>query len=82
MSLPLWDDIEVPPDWTLVDINGIEPESLRQELQGAALELWVDQAPASFEDPIDRPWDPSEGMFAVKDSGGNIVAIQLVIEVE
>lgn len=82
MSLPLWDDIDLPPDWTLVDINGLEPESLRQEMQGLALEVWVEQAPDSFEDFTEREWDPNEGMFAVKDASGDIVAIQLVVEVE
>ncbi len=82
MSLPLWDDIELPPDYTLVDINGLEPESLRLEMQAEALDLWMEQAPASFEDPMDRDWDPNEAMFVVKDGNGDIVGIQLIIEVE
>ena len=41
MSLPLWDPIELPPDHTLIDINSIEPEPLRLQLQARALELFV-----------------------------------------
>jgi len=80
MSLPLWDPIELPPDHTLIDINSIEPEPLRLQLQARALELFAE---VTGEDPtIDpRAWSDEEGCFAIY-VGAEIVGVSLVFGVE
>ena len=82
MALPLWDDIELPPDHTLVDINGLEPESLRLEMQGRALELWIAEVDADVEDFVERDWNDDEGIFAIYDADDVIVGIQIITDVE
>lgn len=82
MSLPLWDDIELPPDFTLRDVNGLEPESLRQEMQGLALQLWVEETEEPWDDVATREWSDDEGIFAVFDGDDEIVGIYIMTGVE
>jgi len=76
--LPLWDPIALPPDSSLVDINSIEPESLRVELQAQALEAYLDDVGV---DAVVRDWSDAEGMFAVYEDD-EIVGVVLIIGVE
>lgn len=91
--IPLWDDIEIPPGYTLRDINDLSDEprvdsdgnpipSLRVEMQGRALELWVEEEVGSWEAFTVREWSDDEGMFAVYDATDTIVGIQILVEVE
>lgn len=80
MSIPLWDPIAIPPGHTMVDINGISPPELQLELQGEALQLWLDETGDPFEE---RDWSDEEGMFAVyEDASGDIVAVTIIVGVE
>lgn len=81
MSLPLWDPIEVPPDTTLVDVNAIEDDDLRLQLQGEALDLWIEEQGLSYEDQIVREWSEDEGVFAVYEDG-EIVGLTFIVGVE
>ena len=76
MSLPLWDPIDVPPDWTLVDINSIEDDDERQECQAKAMQAWLDAG-----EEIPREWDDNEGIFVVRDLSGEVVGIAIVLDV-
>ena len=76
--MPLWDPIALPPDSSLVDINSIEPESLRVELQAQALEAYLDDVGV---DDVVRDWSDAEGMFAVYEDD-EIVGVVLIIGVE
>jgi hypothetical protein len=78
MSLPLWDPIELPPDTVCVDINSIEPESLRVELQAEALAAYLDDEGV---DDVVRDWSDDEAMFAVYE-GDEIVGVVLIVGVE
>ena len=82
MAIPIWDDIDVPPDLTLVDVNGLEPESLRLQMQARVLNLWVDEAPDSLEHLVGHDWDDNEGAFAIKDADGVIIGLQIIMDVE
>lgn len=77
MSLPLWDPIDLPPSYTLVDINSLE-EPLRAEMQAEALRLWIDETGEPF---AVREWDDNEGIFAVYEDG-EIVGISIMTDVE
>ena len=76
--LPLWDPIALPPEALLVDINSIEPEALRVELQARALEAYL--ADAGVDDVV-RDWSDDEGMFAVYEDD-EIVGVVLILGVE
>lgn len=78
MALPIWDPIEIPPDYTLVDINGIADEDLRLSLQAQALEVWMDETGGEWQP---RLWDPNEGAFAIYD-GEELLGITVIWEVE
>ena len=82
MSLPLWEDIELPPDFTLRDINGLEPESFRTEMQALALELWVEETEEPWDDVATRDWSDDEGFFIVLDGSAEIVGILIMTGVE
>ena len=82
MSMPLWEDIELPPNFTLRDINGLEPESFRQEMQGLALQLWVEETEEPWDDVATREWSDDEGMFVVFDGDDEIVGIYIMTGVE
>ena len=79
MALPLWDPIALPPDYTLVDINSLTPESFMQEMQAQALQLWVDETGEPFGE---RDWSDDEGIFAVYDGGGDVVGVVIIVDVE
>lgn len=81
-SLPLWDDIELPPNFTLRDINGLEPEDLRTEMQALALELWVEETGEPWDDVATRDWNVDEGIFVVLDGDGEIVGVYIMTAVE
>jgi hypothetical protein len=82
MPLPLWDDISLPPDFLLRDINSLEPETLRKEMQALALELWIEETGESWEGLAVREWSDDEGIFAVIDGDEEIVAIYIMTGVE
>lgn len=77
MSLPLWDPIELPPDFTLIDVNSIEDEDERLLRQSQVLEM-LDENP--FENP--REWSDDEGMFLVLDASGAKVGLALILDTE
>jgi len=81
MSLPLWDPIQMPPDYTLVDINSLEPEELRQSMQSQALALWLAEIGEEPGASIVREWSHDEGMFAVYDAANTIVGITIISDV-
>lgn len=76
MSLPLWDPIDLPPDWTLIDINSIDDEDLRLKLQGEIMQAWLDD-----DGDIPREWSANEGIFAVYDSANELLGVALMLEV-
>ena len=78
MSLPLFDDIDLPPNAVLVDVNGIEDLELRQQYQGAALGAWGEATGEAL--PV-RDWDDNEGIFVVMESGVAI-GVAIVTDVE
>lgn len=80
MAIPLWDDIPIPPGHTLVDINGLTPESLKLQRQGDALTLWIDETGEPF---AERDWNDDEGIFViVEDATGEHIGIQIIVDVE
>lgn len=80
--IPLWDDIQIPPDHTLRDINGLD-QPLRDEMQARALELFVDEENGGdWTAAVARDWSDDEGIFVVLDPAGDIVGIQIMLEVE
>ena len=81
MSLPIWDPIELPPDTVCVDINSIEPESLRVKLQADALEAYLLEIDAAPDSEVVRDWSDEEGIFAVYEDG-EITGLVLLLEVE
>lgn len=79
MSLPLWDPIDVPPGYTLIDINGVEPDELKFSLQAEAVRLWMDETGDDpFQNP--RPWSDEEGMFAIVDANDEIVGVTIIVD--
>ena len=93
MSLPLWEDIELPPNFTLRDINGLDDTprtdaegepmpSLCTEMQALALQLWVEETEEPWDDVATREWSDDEGMFAVLDGDDEIVGIYIMTGVE
>lgn len=81
MSIPLLDPIELPPDWTLVDVQTLE-DAERDRLQGDALGAWADEEGLDLGELVDRNWDPNEGIFAVLDGVGDLVGVSIVWDVE
>lgn len=79
MSFPLWDPIDIPPDYTAVDVNSIEDEDLRMELQGLAVDYWMEIEGAS---PDPREWSDDEGMFALYDTEGEVIGVMIILDVE
>ena len=77
MMLPLFDDISLPPNTTLVDVNSL-PNPEREQYQGLALQLWVDE---TGEEPPVREWDDNEGMFVVYESG-TVIGVAIITDVE
>ena len=78
--LPLWEPIPLPPGHTLVDINGLTPQSLMLQRQGEALALWVEE---TGEPLADREWSDDEGIFVVvEDATGEHVGITIVVDVD
>ena len=82
MSLPIWDPIELPPTYTLVDINSLDPEPLLQEMQARALAEYIEETGTSWEDLQARDWSAEEGIFAVYDTDNEIVGVALILDVE
>jgi hypothetical protein len=84
MSLPIWDPIELPPDYTLVDINSLDPEPLLQEMQARALQEYMNELELGPEDfmEIVRDWNDEEGIFAVFNTDDEIVGVTLIVDVE
>lgn len=81
MSLPLFDPIELPPDFVLIDINSIEDEDERQQYQALALELWVEEENDGDWVVEPREWHDDEGAFLVTQDGDPI-GIVIVYDVE
>lgn len=79
---PLWDDVVVPPDYTLEDINGLVPESLCLEWQSIALAAWIADEYGTAEEFIEREWNLDEGIFVARHNvAGTLDAVVLVLEV-
>lgn len=76
MSFPLWDPIELPPDAVLIDINSIEDEDFRMQLQAEILQIWIDD-----EGELPREWSGNEGAFAVYENE-ELIGVALMLEVE
>ena len=82
MSLPLWDPIALPPDWTMVDVNAIEPEAERQRCQAGALEAWLEEEGLTYADEVVREWSDDEGAFVIVDADGEKVGFAFILEEE
>ena len=82
MSLPLWDPIHLPPDYTLVDVNAIEDDDERAACQAKVLDTWRDEEGLAIEDEVLREWDDNEGAFIVFDGDGVAVGVAIILDVE
>ena len=80
MSLPLFDDIDLPPDATLVDVNTLSDE-YRNEYQARAFGYWMEEEGISFEDFEARDWNGNEGIFVVMEDGA-IIGVAIIFDVE
>lgn len=82
MSLPLWDPIHLPPDFTLVDVNSFADEDERTEYQAAALDAWITENGLESGAGVVRDWNDEEGAFIVMDSDGNKIGVVFIMEPE
>lgn len=82
MSLPLWDPIHLPPDFTLVDVNSFADEDERTEYQAAALDAWITENGLESGAVVVRDWNDEEGAFIVMDSDGNKIGVVFIMEPE
>jgi hypothetical protein len=80
MSIPLWDPIDIPPEFTLVDVNAIEPEDERLRCQAGALDAWLEEEGLDYTDEVVRDWSSDEGAFVVVDTDGNKVGFTFILE--
>jgi len=82
MSIPLFDPIDLPPGYVLMDVNGL-PDDERNHWQGVALQIHLDEV---FEDPTDfEPieWSDDEGIFVICEiATEEIVGVAIVTGVE
>ena len=93
MPLPLFDEIDLPPDTTLVDVNKLSTIELVQQYQGHALGHWMEETGDDMSEG--RNFDPNEGIFIVVenpavvvddvfdvDASGDIIGVALITDVE
>ena len=83
MTLPLFDPIDLPPGTILVDVNSL-PDGKREECQGLALQLWMDETGEGPDEFAAREWDDNEGIFVVTEDGtlDTIIGLVVVTDVE
>lgn len=80
MALPIWDPGSPPPGVVSVqDISEISDQALREQMQGMALQIWMDE---TGQDPIadPRPWDPAEIICAMYGETGTFMGITFTID--
>lgn len=93
MPLPLFDEIDLPPDTTLVDVSKLPTVELVQQYQGHALGHWMEETGDDLRNG--RDFDPNEGIFVVvenpvvvvdnvldMDASGDIVGVAVITDVE
>ena len=92
MTLPLFDEVDLPPDSTLVDVNKVPLDYMdgRLAYQALALGHYMEQIGDDWE--VGREWNDEEAIFVVVNNptvvtddvlaSGEIIGFVIVLEPE